>query len=178
LALIINTAMSKTSVTSQKFSALEVVDSLKLDDELVFSDLIMSGDDLAITVASSLTMSSAGVLGVKVLSVGPVSVSAPAETVSILGGFQDGAANTDGSVMIGFDANGVSTPLVHSLYDSVTDEARLGFFGAVPVVQPTVATVAAGFTANASGILDDSATFGGYTMGQVVAALQAAGILA
>jgi hypothetical protein len=170
--------MSKTSVTSQKFSALEVVDSLKLDDELVFSDLVMSGDDLAITVSSSLTLTSAGVLGIKLLSVGPILVSAPAEDVSVLGGFKDGVTDTSGSVRIGVDYDGVSTPVVHVLYDSATDEQRLGFFGAVPVVQATVAIVAGVFDDNTSGIVDDSATYGGYTAGQVVAALKAAGILA
>ena len=38
--------------------------------------------------------------------------------------------------------------------------------------------VAGAFVANGSGIADDSATFGGYTMGQVVQALQNLGLLA
>lgn len=55
---------------------------------------------------------------------------------------------------------------------------KLGVWGATPDVQPTAAIAAATFSANSSGILNDSATFGGYTMGQVVAALQRVGILA
>lgn len=55
---------------------------------------------------------------------------------------------------------------------------KLGMFNATPDVQPTSAITAAAFSANTSGIVDDSATFGGYTMGQVVAALKRLGLLA
>jgi hypothetical protein len=48
----------------------------------------------------------------------------------------------------------------------------------VKVYQETTAVVAAAFVANTSAIVDDTATFGGYTMGQVVAALKAQGLLA
>lgn len=54
----------------------------------------------------------------------------------------------------------------------------IGFYGATKVVQPTTAVTAAAFAANTSGITDDSATYGGYTMGQVVAALKNLGLLA
>jgi hypothetical protein len=55
---------------------------------------------------------------------------------------------------------------------------KLAFWGTTPVVQPTAAIGASAFVANTSGIVDDTATFGGYTMGQVVAALQQIGALA
>lgn len=55
---------------------------------------------------------------------------------------------------------------------------KIGFFNAAPVVQQTTAVSAAAFVANTSGIVDDTATFGGYTMGQVVAALKNLGLLA
>jgi len=48
----------------------------------------------------------------------------------------------------------------------------------VKVYQETTAVVAAAFVANTSAIVDDTATFGGYTIGQVVAALKAQGLLA
>ena len=54
---------------------------------------------------------------------------------------------------------------------------KLGFWGATPIVRPTTATVAAAFTANAGTTVNDASTFGGYTIGQVVAALKAAGLL-
>lgn len=55
---------------------------------------------------------------------------------------------------------------------------KLGFWNATPIVQPTTAVAAATFVANTSGIVDDTATFDGYTIGQVVKALRNAGLLA
>ena len=54
----------------------------------------------------------------------------------------------------------------------------LGFWNTAPVVQPTTAGPAATFVSNTSLTADDSATFDGYTIGQVVAALRTIGILA
>lgn len=55
---------------------------------------------------------------------------------------------------------------------------KLSFWNATPVVQPTTGITSATFTANTSGIVDDTATFDGYTIGQVVKALRTIGILA
>lgn len=55
---------------------------------------------------------------------------------------------------------------------------KLGFWNAAPIAQPTTAGAAATFVANTSGIADDTATFDGYTLGQVVKALRTAGLLA
>jgi hypothetical protein len=55
---------------------------------------------------------------------------------------------------------------------------KLSLWNATPDVQPTTAITAAAFVANTSGIVDDTATFGGYTLGQIVAALKRIGALA
>lgn len=55
---------------------------------------------------------------------------------------------------------------------------KLSLWGVATVVQPTNAVAAAAFVANTSGIANDSATYGGYTAGQIVAALKAIGALA
>jgi len=55
---------------------------------------------------------------------------------------------------------------------------KIGFWNATPIVQPTTAVAAATFVANTSGIVNDTATWDGYTIGQVVKALRNAGILA
>lgn len=55
---------------------------------------------------------------------------------------------------------------------------KIGIWNATPDVQPTTAIVAAAFVANTSGISNDTATYGGYTGGQIVAALKRVGILA
>lgn len=54
----------------------------------------------------------------------------------------------------------------------------VSFFGSKPTGKQTNKVKAANFDAKSSGIQDDSATYGGYTMGQVVAALKNLGLLA
>ena len=53
----------------------------------------------------------------------------------------------------------------------------VGFYGTTPTAQATTGISAATFTANTSGIADDTATFDGYTIGQVVKALRNLGLL-
>lgn len=60
----------------------------------------------------------------------------------------------------------------------IATSQKLGFWNATPVVQPTTAVATSTFVANTSGIVDDSATFGGYKISQIVKALQTIGILA
>jgi hypothetical protein len=54
----------------------------------------------------------------------------------------------------------------------------IGIWNATPIVQPTTSVAAATFVANTSAIADDTATFDGYTIGQVVKALRNFGLLA
>lgn len=55
---------------------------------------------------------------------------------------------------------------------------KLGFWNAAPIVQPTTAIAASTFVANTSNITNDTATWDGYTIGQIVKALRNAGLLA
>lgn len=55
---------------------------------------------------------------------------------------------------------------------------KIAFWNATPIVQPTTAVAASTFVTNTSLIANDSATFDGYTIGQVVKALRNLGILA
>ena len=55
---------------------------------------------------------------------------------------------------------------------------KMGFWNTAPIVQPTTAGGAATFVTNTSLIANDSATFDGYTIGQVVKALRNMGLLA
>jgi hypothetical protein len=52
------------------------------------------------------------------------------------------------------------------------------FFSATAIAQPTTAIAASTFAANTSGIVNDTATWDGYTAGQVVKALRNLGLLA
>jgi len=55
--------------------------------------------------------------------------------------------------------------------------ATAGFYNVGPIARPTNAGAAAAFVANTSGIADDSATFDGYTLGQIAKALRNLGLL-
>jgi len=55
---------------------------------------------------------------------------------------------------------------------------KIAFWGSAPIVQPTTSVTASTFVSNTSMILNDSATFDGYTIGQVVKALRNMGLLA
>lgn len=55
---------------------------------------------------------------------------------------------------------------------------KLSLWNAVPIVQPTTAIAASTFVANTSLIANDTATWDGYTIGQIVKALRNIGILA
>jgi hypothetical protein len=55
---------------------------------------------------------------------------------------------------------------------------KLGFWNAAPIVQPATGGAASTFVANTSGIADDTATWDGYTIGNVVKALRNMGLLA
>jgi hypothetical protein len=63
------------------------------------------------------------------------------------------------------------------IYGTATSQKQ-GWWNAAPIVQPTTAIAASTFVANTSGIVNDTATWDGYTMGQVVKALRNMGKLA
>jgi hypothetical protein len=55
---------------------------------------------------------------------------------------------------------------------------KISFWNATPIIQPTTAIAASTFVANTSGIANDTATWDGYTIGQVIKALRNIGALA
>jgi hypothetical protein len=55
---------------------------------------------------------------------------------------------------------------------------KLALWGKTPIVQPTTAVAAAAFVVGAGTAVNDASTFGGYTIKQVVQALQNVGVLA
>lgn len=55
---------------------------------------------------------------------------------------------------------------------------KLSLWGATPNIQPTTSITAASFLTGTSGIANDSATWGGYSIGKIVAALKQIGALA
>lgn len=59
-----------------------------------------------------------------------------------------------------------------------TTAQKIGFWNKTPIVQPTTAVAAATFVANSGTAVNDASTFAGYTLKQVVQALQNIGLLA
>lgn len=76
------------------------------------------------------------------------------------------------------DANNIAVGSTTGTKIGTSNTQKLGFWNATPIVQPTTAIAAATFVANTSGIADDTATFDGYTIGQIVKALRNMGALA
>lgn len=93
---------------------------------------------------------------------------------------------TDGNVIIGAtrgnlqitDARNIILGTTTGTKIGTGTDQKIGFYNATPVAQQTTAVSAASFTANSSGIDNDTATFDGYTIGQIVKALRTIGILA
>lgn len=101
---------------------------------------------------------------------------------TVIGNSSTTAAHIYGAVTVGGlvidDAKNIVLNTTTGTKIGTATSQKLGLWNATPVVQPTTAVTAAAFTANSSGIADDTATFGGYTIGQIVAALKAIGALA
>lgn len=90
-----------------------------------------------------------------------------------------GAANVDAGQANGGTPGDVTIGGTNALNVQISRAAgQIGLFGTTPIPQPTTAIAAATFAANTSGIANDSATFDGYTIGQVVQALRDIGALA
>ena len=173
--------MSRQVVTSSKFSSIEVVDFAKFDNEIVYEDLTMVGDSLNILCSDDIILTSTGTVapyGISALSVGPINVASSNSDVNVLAGFDDGDTATSGSVVLGYATGAAPVIIVEAEFQSTGSLSKLGFFATTPVIQPTIAaTVAGAFVPVTSGIVDDTATFAGYTLGQIAAALIALGIL-
>lgn len=75
------------------------------------------------------------------------------------------------------DARNIITNAITGTMLCTDATQKLALWGKAPIVQPTTAISAAAFITNTSGIVDDTATFGGYTIGQIANALIRFGIL-
>lgn len=118
-----------------------------------------------ITNAATFAVSGAPVAGTNAAITNPYSIWV-----------QSGTTRFDGNISIGA-FNMVLDTTTGTKIGTATGQ-KIGLWNATPVIQQTNAIAAAAFVANTSGIVNDSATFGGYTMGQVVAVLKIIGALA
>lgn len=94
-------------------------------------------------------------------------------------GYHARFGNTSGTLQLAIDGNANLVGNTNSgIKIGTATSQKFSLWNATPDVQPTTAIVAAAFVANTSGIANDTATFGGYTIGQIVAALKRIGALA
>lgn len=85
---------------------------------------------------------------------------------------------TEANVCVLTTRKGSSAGTLRGLKLGAAATVPLGLYGTTPVVQATTAGGASTFAANTSAIANDTATFDGYTLGQVVKALRNLGALA
>lgn len=91
----------------------------------------------------------------------------------------DVTGNLNGTVGATTPAAGTFTNLTSTGNTAIGNAGTdlIGMYGATPVDRAVTTDPAATFAANTSGIVDDTATFDGYTIGTVVKALRNIGIL-
>jgi hypothetical protein len=134
-------------VGSQKFASLEIVDSAKFDNEIVFSDLSMMGGSLSIICDDDVTITSLGTsppCGINLISVCDITSNSSNGTVSLIAGnneLDSPEDSTSGSVVIGNLTSSLTssgtTKVIEATFDGYpTLVNRLGFFDVTPVEQP------------------------------------------
>ena len=100
----------------------------------------------------------------------------PSLNLTIRGGNGLAPNNDGGSLNLSSGAP-IGTGVETSVNIQTRSAGKIGFFNTTAIVQPTTGITAATFTANTSLIANDTATFDGYTIGQIVKALRNLGIL-
>lgn len=128
-----------TVVGCKRLQSLEVVDIAKFDDKLVFDSLSMLGDSISLTTSNDISFISSTGSGTFMVGTN-MTIDAVDGTIWIQAGVD---SSSNGSIIL---RHGGGTPVVQFLYDEGTDQDRLGFFGATPIVKPT------GVTADAASI--------------------------
>lgn len=143
-------------IGSQKFHSVEVVDTLKLDNELVFEDLTLDGEDLDIMcsgtfsvtslAADSTTNTSVAFVGISMTAVEEVVISSTGKDSALLAGVDD-TLDVNGVVVLGHqDAAG--NTIAHVSAGFVGGVDTLGFYGTSPIaLQTGVAVDVAGIHA-------------------------------
>lgn len=107
-----------------------------------------------------------------------INVDTVNESTSAHGVIVDGVLLKDGGATLADGSNLIVGSTTGTKIGTATTQ-KLGFYNATPIVQQTTSSqTPATFAANSSGISDDTATWGGYTIGDIVAILKAYGLLA
>lgn len=115
--------------------------------------------------------------GLKMDNVGGIEFVDAATSSAAWDSDKSGNFQIHGSLIL--DAVNITTDTTTGTKIGTATTQKFGFFNATPIVQQTTTSqTPATFTANSSGISDDTATWNGYTIGDIVAILQAYGLIA
>ena len=148
-----------TGITLDTYTGLRVLNFATFSGTITTTYGIYM-EDLSSQNANAYSIYSLGGLGVHVGNFMFGSSSAPTEQIELA------------------DAKNIKFQTTTGTKIGTATGQKIGFWNAAPIVQPTTGVAAATFVANTSGIVNDTATFDGYTIGQVVKALRNSGLLA
>lgn len=165
--------------------------NLALNREVVFDSVTYAANGASVfTEVGYLTVNGAPIKGTNVtgtyssaILVQSVNVGAWTNSYGLTVNAMTGATNNyaarflGGGVLLGDAVNIIFNTTTGTKLGTATGQ-KLGFWNATPVIQQTTASASATFVANTSAIANDTATFDGYTIGQLVAILRTIGILA
>lgn len=175
------------NLKSESVETLQVFNNLNVEGDITCNSLTATTTVTAGTGMTSTTgniVATAGAVSAGTTVTGGTGISATTGNITaVAGSLVSNTANVNAATgcNIGFggaatlDLGSNATAAVVNVGDAT---ASIGFFGTTANVQPTTGIVGGVFVANTSGITDGTATYGGYTVGQVVSALQRLGLLA
>ena len=172
--------MANTITGSQKFSSLEIVDSAKFDNEIVFDMLSMIGGNLSIITEEDITLSSTNTTepgGINIMSGLDINIMCTfdASTIWITGGNNTPKSQVSGSVVMGYNTETKPFETFQVEFDG--SDALVSFFGNTPVVQQGKTIPSASYTSIGGNVVSTLDTFDGYTIGQIISALKNYGLL-
>lgn len=99
-------------------------------------------------------------------------------SATLCGGDARGSGNNNGGDVILKGGSPTSSGIIGSIKLGQATSQLIGFWNVSPIIQPTTSISSSTFSANTSLIANDTATWDGYTIGQVVKSLRNIGILA
>lgn len=167
--------MANTIANSQKFSSLEIVDSAKFDNEIVFDVLSMVGGSISMVTEEDITLSSTNTTepgGINIMSGLDINIMCTfdSSTIWLIGGMNDDIIQVSGSISLGYGTNDTPFSTLKIEFDGTSP--KIGFFNKEPVVQQNTDIESSTYVSNPGVNITTLDTFDGYTIGQIVKALR------
>jgi hypothetical protein len=133
--------------------------------------LFVDASGVTAASAGSVRIRGAGMTGLNALL---VENSTPSTLFQIL---DNGNTTLNGTLTLG-DAKDIAVGSTTGTKIGTATTQKIGFYNATPIARPDTGVAASAFVAGTGTAVNDNSTFGGYTIKQVVQALQNLGLLA